>query len=143
MEYHIKKLNDFIKESNSHINEAEDVTPYLADVQAALPQLEDLIKKKLGFKPSLKADLERGNIRITSSDIINELGKTLVKTIFTKVEIGFWGGNITRDGKTIWFNPKLWYEHPSGGSNGTDFVWDSLWWDIDAKKWIEGRSIIK
>jgi hypothetical protein len=133
------------KETNENvdINEAADVTPYLDEVKKALPQLEELIKKKLGFKPALNAGIERGVIKITSNDIINELGRTLVKTIFTKVEIGFWGGNVTGDGKSIWFNPKLWYEHPSGGSNGTDFVWDSLWWDLNAKKWIEGRSIVK
>lgn len=126
------------------LNEGADVTPYLDEVKKALPQLEDLIKKKLGFAPKLTAD-KKGNDRIfiQSSDLMNELGKTLVKTLFTKIEIGFWGGNVTSDGKSIWFNPKIWYEHPSGGSNGADFVWDSLWWDLTSKKWIEGRSLIK
>lgn len=143
MEY-IKKLGDFINESKTvEINEAADVEQYLDEVKAALPELENLIKKKLGFKPALNVVNNRGTLQITSGDIINELGKTLVKTIFTKVEIGFWGGNVTRDGDSIWFNPKLWYEHPSGGSNGTDFVWDSLWWDLNKKTWIEGRSILK
>jgi hypothetical protein len=126
------------------LNEGADVTPYLDEVKKALPQLEDLIKKKLGFAPKLTAD-KKGNDRIfiQSSDLMNELGKTLVKTLFTKIEIGFWGGNVTGDGKSIWFNPKIWYEHPSGGSNGADFIWDSLWWDLASKKWIEGRSLIK
>lgn len=126
------------------LNEGADVTPYLDEVKKALPQLEDLIKKKLGFAPKLTAD-KKGNDRIfiQSSDLMNELGKTLVKTLFTKIEIGFWGGNVTGDGKSIWFNPKIWYEHPSGGSNGCDFVWDSLWWDLNTKKWVEGRSLIK
>ena len=126
------------------LNEGADVTPYLDEVKKALPQLEDLIKKKLGFAPKLSAE-KKGNDRIFigSSDLMNELGKTLVKTLFTKIEIGFWGGNVTSDGKSIWFNPKIWYEHPSGGSNGADFVWDSLWWDLASKKWVEGRSLIK
>ena len=126
------------------LNEGADVTPYLDEVKKALPQLEDLIKKKLGFAPKLTAD-KKGNDRIfiQSSELIGELGKTLVKTLFTKIELGFWGGNVTSDGKSIWFNPKIWYEHPGGGSNGADFVWDSLWWDLSSKKWIEGRSIIK
>jgi hypothetical protein len=126
------------------LNEGADVTPYLDEVKKALPQLEDLIKKKLGFAPKLTADKKGADrIFIQSSDLMNELGKTLVKTLFTKIEIGFWGGNVTSDGKSIWFNPKIWYEHPSGGSNGADFVWDSLWWDLASKKWIEGRSLIK
>ena len=126
------------------LNEGADVTPYLDEVKKALPQLEDLIKKKLGFAPKLTADKKGADrIFIQSSDLMNELGKTLVKTLFTKIEIGFWGGNVTSDGKSIWFNPKIWYEHPSGGSNGADFVWDSLWWDLASKKWVEGRSLIK
>ena len=126
------------------LNEGADVTPYLDEVKKALPQLEDLIKKKLGFAPKLTAD-KKGNDRIfiQSSELIGELGKTLVKTLFTKIELGFWGGNVTSDGKSIWFNPKIWYEHPGGGSNGADFVWDSLWWDLASKKWVEGRSLIK
>ena len=129
---------------NVSINEAADVTEYLDEVRKSLPQLEDLIKKKLGFAPKL-AVAQKGNakLEITSNDLTNELGKTLVKTLFAKIEIGFWGGNVTGDGKTIWFNPKVWYEHPSGGSNGCDFVWESLWWDLASKKWVEGRSIIK
>lgn len=129
---------------NVSINEAADVTEYLDEVRKSLPQLEDLIKKKLGFAPKL-AVAQKGNVKleITSNDLTSELGKTLVKTLFTKIEIGFWGGNVTGDGKTIWFNPKVWYEHPSGGSNGCDFVWESLWWDLASKKWVEGRSIIK
>lgn len=126
------------------LNEGADVTPYLDEVKKALPQLEDLIKKKLGFAPKLSAEKKGADrIFIQSSDLMNELGKTLVKTLFTKIEIGFWGGNVTGDGKSIWFNPKIWYEHPSGGSNGADFIWDSLWWDLASKKWIEGRSLIK
>jgi hypothetical protein len=42
----------------------------------------------------------------------------------------------------IWINPKLEYEHPNGGSNGTDFLWNSLYFDFKNEKWIEGRSII-
>jgi len=130
---------DYLQES---LNESEDATPYLDEVKAALPDLEDLIKKELGFKPKLDVKASRGRLEITSGDIINELGKTLVKTMFVEVTIGFWGGNITKDGKTIWFNPKLWYKHPSGGTNGTDFVWDSLWYDLEKKEWITGRSFV-
>jgi hypothetical protein len=130
--------------NNDDLNEAEDISQYYDEVKKALPQLEDLIKKKLGFSPKLTAE-QKGNVKIeiTSNDLTNELGKTLVKTLFTKIAIGFWGGNVTGDGKSIWFNPKVWYEHPSGGSNGCDFIWDSLWWDLASKKWVEGRSIIK
>jgi len=138
------KVEESEEPAVNDLNEAADVTQYFDEVKKALPQLEDLIKKKLGFSPKLTVE-QKGNVKleIKSGDLLNELGKTLVKTLFTKIELGFWGGNVTGDGKSIWFNPKVWYEHPGGGSNGADFVWDSLWWDLASKKWIEGRSLIK
>lgn len=125
------------------INEAADVAPYLDEVIAALPQLEALVKKHLGFKPKLSAVNQRNQILLTSTDLMSELGKTLAKSIFVDIQMYFWGGTVTSDGKSIWFNPKLSYSHPSGGSNGTDFLWDGLWWDLDKKQWIEGRIIVK
>jgi hypothetical protein len=115
----------------------------LDEVKDALPKLEELIKKAIGTKPTLEVKAaSKGRLEITSGDLINDLGKTLVKTLFKEISIGFWGGNVTSDGKTIWFNPKIWYQHPSGGTNGTDFVWDSLWYNLEKKEWITGRSII-
>ena len=73
---------------------------------------------------------------------INELGNTLVKTIFSDIKIDFWGGTKVISANSIWFNPILSYEHPSGGSNGTDFLWDSLWFDLDTNQWLEGRKLI-
>jgi hypothetical protein len=76
------------------------------------------------------------------------LGNTLVKTLFTSINVRFWGGTVVRDGNAIWFNPKIEYAHPSGGTNGTDFIWDALWYVLKdhgqykAGQWVTGRVIL-
>lgn len=116
-------------------------------VQDKLPELCKLIESHLGFSPELRLSVQKGgihrvNIKISSGSLINELGNTLVKTIFSDIKIDFWGGTKVISANSIWFNPKLSYEHPSGGSNGTDFLWDALWFDLDKNQWLEGRKLI-
>jgi hypothetical protein len=130
---------------SASINEAESATQeHLDMVISALPQLEALIEKYGKFKVKLKAELQKnrsGETISIFSDDITDLLSPLGKTIFSKFAIGFWGGSVTKDGN-IWFNPKVWYEHPMGGSNGTDFIWDALWFDVEKGTWIEGRRKI-
>lgn len=128
----------------------------LVEVIQALPALEAMIFEKLGCMIKLYATLKedrhgKGYIRIYSDNVIDLLGDTLSKTLFEEIQVGFWGGGITNDGKTIWFNPKVGYSHPSGGSNGTDFVWSGLWYALEdtefegqqyeAGSWIPGRPL--
>lgn len=124
----------------SRVDEAEKLTQeHLEQVKNALPELEKLILKQSKVKAKLYAEIGRNkNIKITSEDLSNQLSP-LGKTVFTRISIDFWGGMLTKEG-TIWFNPKLEYEHPSGGSNGADFIWDSLWYNLETSKWIEGRK---
>lgn len=115
--------------------------PFVVDY---LSELEILIEKYLGFRPKLEAFYSERNNKIKirgTENLVGNLGDTLVKTIFTKINIEFWGGDLVDD-NSIWFNPKLSYEHPLGGSNGTDFLWDSLWFTKN-NEWVEGRLIIK
>ena len=44
----------------------------------------------------------------------------------------------------LWFSPKVDYEHWSGGTNGTDFLWDSvtLSFNGDKPKWKYGRKLL-
>lgn len=139
MEY-IKTFESFIN-NYEVLNEAEQISDdILEQVKNALPELEKLILKQSKVKAKLYAEIGGNkNIKITSEDLSNQLCP-LGKTIFTRISIDFWGGILTKDG-TVWFNPKLKYNHPSGGSNGADFIWDSLWYNPETSKWIEGRKL--
>ena len=52
------------------------------------------------------------------------------------------GGELSEDGNYFWFNPKLSYEHPNGGKNSTDFLWNGLWFDLQNNKWVTGHNIL-
>lgn len=120
-----------------------DSSEHLDAVVNALPELEKLIFKYNKLKVKLKAKKSdtRSGIVITifSDDLTNDLSP-LGKTVFKTIQISFWGGSENQDGD-IWFNPKVSYTHHGGGSNGTDFIWDSLWFNPKTNKWIEGRRL--
>jgi len=128
-----------------HLFESENITPEdLTIILEALPELEKLIFKRIGMKVKLSAELNPGRtdsyIRISSGDLMKEYGNNpIVKACFAKWNLYFWGGTKIKDNE-FWFNPKCSYEHPSGGQNGTDFIWDSLW--LQNGKWVEGRVIV-
>jgi len=127
------------------LNEVE--LSYVDDCIASLPELEKLIQKRLGMKCKLSGEIKSGRrgdeyLKVTSNDLMSEYGKNpIVKACFAKINVDFWGGTPSqKEENSIWFNPKLSYEHPSGGSNGTQFLWDSLWFKDG--KWVEGDLVI-
>jgi len=131
---------------NEIVNESlRDASEHLDAVTKALPDLEKLIfnASKVKVKLKVKAEDTRSGIilRIYSDDLTNILSP-LGKTAFSAINISTWGGIENQDGN-IWFTPKLSYEHPSGGSNGTDFIWSAIWFDPNTNKWIEGRKLLK
>jgi len=142
------ELKQLIKEVRQDLIKEEDgidINQLLSKIKKNLPKLEELIQKRLGFKPKLKVEISTNQMfQITGTqNLIDQLGNTLVKTLFTQINIEFWGGKYSKEHEVIWFNPQVSYTHPSGGSNGTDFIWDSLWFDINTNEWKEGRVIFK
>lgn len=143
-----KLINEAIKhlgpKSEEELENAGGIFKIFKQLKKDLPALEDLIEKRLGCRIKLEASLESSSdkefIRITSGSLIEFLGDTLVKTIFSDINLYWWGGTLAEDG-SIWFNPKVSYSHPRGGSNGTDFLWNSLWYKDG--KWIEGNIIYR
>lgn len=137
------------------LNEENSPAIFLPDVKAALPALEALIKKEIDLSVKLDARMTKGNrdeyLTIFSADLKKDLGNTLVKTLFKTIQIEFWGGTVTKKGDSIWFNPKIGWQSASSGSNGSDFIWDSLWYvisstpDLKSAKpgtWVTGNKVI-
>ena len=145
----MKPLQEFFEEQlDNSINESsEGCTPeMLTMVQDKLPELENLIRSALGCKSNekigLHAEMGRNNkISIYSDDILYMLGTTLVHTLFKEICIDFWGGSYSPKHEKIWFNPNISYKHPGGGSNGTDFIWNNVWFDPKTQEWEVGRKI--
>ena len=133
----VKKKTIKLNEAET-LNEAKATPEMLLQVQQALPALEKLIQKRSGVKAKLMVEMARDNVYIYSDNLIGQISP-LGKTVFKEIHIGFWGGTLQEKEKQIWFNPKTGYEHPSGGSNGTDFIWQSLWFNLDKNQWVEGN----
>jgi len=133
----VKKKTIKLNEAET-LNEAEATPEMVLQVQQALPDLEKLIQKRSGVKAKLMTDMYRGNLRIYSDNLIGQISP-LGKTVFKEIAISFWGGTLQEKQNQIWFNPKTSYTHPSGGSNGTDFIWQSLWFNLDKNQWVEGN----
>ena len=120
-----------------HINEAKGNTNnVLASVIAALPELENAIKNSGGLKVKLKANMNGGNIHIYSDQNFakKDLGK-MGSMIFDEFEISWWGGSINESNTEVWFNPKVSWSLKSGGTNGADFVWSSVWFNYETNEW--------
>ena len=119
---------------------------------AALPVLSDKIKSLTGTHVELHLEVGTGKkveyYRIKSNDLSSEL-KGFAQAIFEKINFTTWGGEIFKndvDEEMIWFAPKMSYKHFSGGSNGTDFIWGTLYfnatkceWDFDNSRLIFKR----
>ena len=135
----VKKKTASLNEGET-LNESEATPEMVLQVQQALPALEKLIQKRSGVKVKLMAEMNRGNLRIYSDNLIGQISP-LGKTVFKEIKVYFWGGDYIEKTNQIWFNPKTSYEHPSGGSNGADFIWQSLWFKLDDNVWVEGRLL--
>jgi len=146
----LKHFDEFFESKKIEIiNESDsDITQEIFDiVEKNLPALEKLIKQRLGVSFNLKAEIRKGNrsttMRIYTDDlsVIKSLGSTTVKTLFEEIQISMYGELSNKENK-VWFNPQLKYEHPRGGSNGTEFIWVTLFFDLDKNQWIEGKTIL-
>lgn len=142
----MKTLSKYIADAGINEGRQEMPTPEQIElVKANLDKLEEMINEKLGTKKGdfqLEIYEERKNIGLRSkNDLCSLLGRSLVKTLFTELNLDFWGGQYIPDKNSIWFVPKIWYKHPGGGSNGTDFIWSTLYFNCETQEW-EGRAII-
>lgn len=111
------------------------------ELRNSLPALAELINRELGFTPELTLRSTNHGYTIESNELINELGNSLVKTMFVSIKIRMIG-DYTIINSSIWFNSNLKYKHPNGGSNGTAFIWRHIGFNLDEKKWITGNKII-
>lgn len=119
----------------------KNVTVIETELRNSLPALAELINKELGFTPELSLRYSKDFFTIESDNLINELGNTLVRTMFASVNIRMLSHSEIID-NCLWFNPQLKYEHPNGGSNGTSFIWASVRLNLDTCTWVTGRSIL-
>lgn len=108
----------------------------------ALESLSNLFSTKLGFKPKLKAAIDRNHIAISGTENLQKYCGKLGKFLFKEITFEFWGGKLTNDKTAIWFSPRVSYTHPSGGSNGINVLWNSIFYNLENNEWLVKNQII-
>ena len=106
--------------------------------------LEKLIKKESGITVKLVASkmshVNWHGVRIQSADLSPGLGR-VGQTIFSSFQIKIDGGGIIYQNSVLRFEPEIAWSLTSGQWNGTPFIWDFLWYNIDEGTWIPGNKV--
>jgi hypothetical protein len=105
-------------------------------ISNSLNLLENEIEKHLNFKPSLTLILEDKYIKIHSDNLKDELGNTLVNSLFKNIRIEFTGSMMSSPENMYWFTSNLRYEHINSGTNGVNFLWYNIIFDMNTQTWI-------
>ncbi|WP_296864556.1 hypothetical protein [uncultured Methanobrevibacter sp.] len=125
----IKIFEEFINEAATFTDEQ------FQTVVDHIGELEKEFEKELKFKVKLNVEKEPRKIVISSDDILHNSKDPILNAIFKEMTIDFWGGNYNENENCFWFNPKIMYKHYGGGSNGTQFLWNNIWFLLDTKTW--------
>lgn len=118
--------------------------------------LESAIQKELKLNNPVRLHTHvesiRNNeamIRIQSENLAGntELLGAVGANLYTVFEIQTWGGIFIKDDDyketdILWINPKISFEYVSGGRNGSDFMWDSLYFNVKTQAWKFGKRYI-
>jgi hypothetical protein len=129
---------------NEYMNEAATDSSQFDEMIKALPYLEQLIQREVGFKPKLTAKVTKGRsgdyLEITSEDLVSQLGK-IGAAMFNTLHLKLVGGDEVMKDDSVGFSINMEWSHPSGGTNGTGFIWNSMYYSFDESGWIAGRKI--
>lgn len=137
---HIKAFEPFLNEANisAQLLEAQD------KVINSMGDLEKLIKKESGIAVKLVASkmshINWHGVRIQSADLSRGLGP-VGQTIFSSFQIKIDGGGIIYQNSVLRFEPEIAWQTTNGQWNGTPFIWDFLWYNVDEEAWILGNKV--
>jgi hypothetical protein len=128
------------KELNQEKSEFIKCCDKLKQVINALPQLQSEIRKIAGIELKLTASLNKNEfdnyrIYIKSDDFSKQL-KGFASTFFKAVYFDTQGGFIVEKAILIKFFPQVNYKHFGGGSNGIDYIYTMIWFNIETGKFI-------
>ena len=116
--------SDEYKEAAKHIEEHID-------------ELQDQISTILGVDVKLSVKASPRRIEIESENLLPKLKDKMWYCLYKEIIFATWGGNYNEKDNTIWFNPKLMWEHATGGSNGHDIAGlSNIWFKLDTNEWV-------
>ena len=139
----MKSLTDFMNESlaqENHVNESnwgsDEYKEAAKKIEEHIDELQDQISAILGVKVKLNISAGPRKIEIESDNLLPQLKDKMWYCLYKEITFATWGGSYNEKDNTIWFNPKLFWQHATGGSNGHDIAGlSNIWFKLDTNEW--------
>lgn len=139
----MKTLTQYLNENISYetpVNESSwgssEYKEAAKQIEEHIDELESYISNILGVKVKLNVSAESRKIEIESDNLLPQLKDKMWYCLYKEIIFDTWGGTYNEKDNTIWFNPKLMWEHATGGSNGHDISGiNNIWFKLDTNKW--------
>ena len=135
----MKDLQAYMNESlvNESSWGSDEYKQAAKQIEEHIGDLESHISNILGVDVKLSIKATPRRIEIESENILPKLKDKMWYCLYKEIIFATWGGNYNEKDNTIWFNPKLMWEHATGGSNGHDIAGlSNIWFKLDTNEWV-------
>lgn len=135
----MKDLQSYMNESlmNESSWGSDEYKEAAKQIEEHIGDLESYISNILGVDVKLSIKASPRKIEIESENILPKLKDKMWYCLYKEIIFATWGGNYNEKDNTIWFNPKLMWEHATGGSNGHDIAGlSNIWFKLDTNEWV-------
>ena len=91
----------------------------------------------MGVKVKLNVSAQSRGIKIESDNLLPLLKDKMWYCLYKEIVFATWGGTYNERDNAIWFNPKLMWEHATGGGNGHDIAGlSNIWFKLNTNEWV-------
>lgn len=135
----MKDLQAYMNESlvNESSWGSDEYKEAAKQIEEHIGDLESYISNILGVNVKLSIKASPRKIEIESENLLPKLKDKMWFCLYKEIIFATWGGNYNEKDNTIWFNPKLMWEHTTGGSNGHDIAGlSNIWFKLDTNEWV-------
>lgn len=135
----MKDLQAYIHESlvNESNWSGDEYKQAAKQIEEHIDDLQSIISTRLGVNVKLSVKATPRRIEIESDNLLPKLKDKMWYCLYKEIVFATWGGNYIEKDNAIWFDPKLMWEHATGGSNGHDIAGiSSIWFKLDTNEWI-------
>ena len=135
----MKNLRTYIYESliNESNWSSDEYKQAAKQIEEHIGDLESYISNILGVDVKLSIKASPRRIEIESDNLLPKLKDKMWYCLYKEIIFATWGGNYSEKDNAIWFDPKLLWEHATGGSNGHDIAGiSSIWFKLDTNEWV-------
>ena len=139
----MKQLTQYLNENLTYenpVNESnwgsDEYKEAAKKIEEHIGELQDQVSAILGVKVKLNVKVGPRKIEIESDNLLPQLKDKMWHCLYKEITFATWGGSYSEKNNAIWFDPKMFWEHATGGSNGHDIAGISIiWFKLDTNEW--------